>query len=569
MQNIPFKTNLPAEPYNDYNLGEVGLPCLLCTNDLRIKLLSLEVPKSPSWARFILKLRQIIASDRRQLVVDGQVLSCSINWIRDHVHQMKGYKHWEHDLKSYLEFIIRNQHKDGFFYEIAVVGNNAHLKFVDEYFTKHFPDDHVGLVRLQLEADVEYLIVEGAVSVYKATGDDEWIKQMLPYLEKGIEYMTSHPDRWDKEHGLVKRTFSIDTWDFTYGYSGNDRNIHPESPMSIMHGDNSGVYQAMNQLAWLNRRFGNEEKAAEWENKACKLKENLDKYCWNGNFYTHQYHLNHKGAECADETKILSLSNAYDMNRGITTPEQTEAIISEYIRRRDEVEAFAEWFSIDPPYEKFDNGDGYWGKYQYINGGIGSFTAGELAKAAFNNGFEEYGWDILCRLRDLMFEHNGELYFLYNPLTKENIAGGPSGWGAAAIMSAVDDGLAGIKDLDVCYNAMEFAPRWAITDMKEIRYITGYEVSKCLIETLYRRTEEGLHYELRTPSESIKCHILLPIGEKCKELFVNGEPYLFTSSKVRNSNYIDFDISNSTSTIGFAGWKKTAPIDIQIVFENV
>ena len=60
MQNIPFKTNLPAEPYNDYNLGEVGLPSLLCTDDLRIKLLSLERAKSPSWARFILQLRQTL-----------------------------------------------------------------------------------------------------------------------------------------------------------------------------------------------------------------------------------------------------------------------------------------------------------------------------------------------------------------------------------------------------------------------------------------------------------------------------------------------------------------------------
>ena len=148
MQNIPFKTNLPAEPYNDYNLGEVGLPSLLCTDDLRIKLLSLERAKSPSWARFILQLRQTIAFDRRMVVVDGQVLATSINWVRDHIHQLKAFKHWEHDLKSYLDFLIRNQHEDGFFYEIAVVGNNAHLKFVDEYFTKHFPEDHIGIVRL-------------------------------------------------------------------------------------------------------------------------------------------------------------------------------------------------------------------------------------------------------------------------------------------------------------------------------------------------------------------------------------------------------------------------------------
>ena len=34
------------------------------------------------------------------------------------------------------------------------------------------------------------------------------------------------------------------------------KGIHPDTPMSIMHGDNTGVYQAMNQLAWFNRRLG-------------------------------------------------------------------------------------------------------------------------------------------------------------------------------------------------------------------------------------------------------------------------------------------------------------------------
>ena len=48
--------------------------------------------------------------------------------------------------------------------------------------------------------------------------------------------------------------------------------------MSIMHGDNSGIYQAMHQLAWFNRRLGNNEKAVEWEKRAEVIKENMIKY---------------------------------------------------------------------------------------------------------------------------------------------------------------------------------------------------------------------------------------------------------------------------------------------------
>jgi len=42
-------------------------------------------------------------------------------------------------------------------------------------------------------------MVEGAVKVYKAVGDDDWILKALPKLEKGIEYMMSDQKRWDKE----------------------------------------------------------------------------------------------------------------------------------------------------------------------------------------------------------------------------------------------------------------------------------------------------------------------------------------------------------------------------------
>ncbi len=153
----------------------------------------------------------------------------------------------------------------------------------------------------------------------------------------------------------------------------------------------------MNQLAWLNRRLGNTEKASEWEKRAEEIKNNMFKHLWNGRFFIHQYHLNHTGADDLERT-WLSLSNAYDINRGVTDLKQAQSIIDEYISRRKTTEAFAEWFSIDPPYENFNRHKA--GKY--VNGAISPFTAGELAKAAFNNGYEEYGWDIITRFIELV-----------------------------------------------------------------------------------------------------------------------------------------------------------------------
>ena len=81
----------------------------------------------------------------------------------------------------------------------------------------------------------------------------------------------------------------------------------------------------------------------------------------------------------------------------------------------------------------------------YVNGAISPFTAGELAKGAFTNGREAYGWDIVKRMME-MVKRDGTIYFLYDPKTKAPQGGGPSAWGAAAMMSAVDEGLAGVVD---------------------------------------------------------------------------------------------------------------------------
>ena len=44
--------------------------------------------------------------------------------------------------------------------------------------------------------------------------------------------------------------------------TGPDRRIHPWEPMPAFHGDNTGVWQAMGQLAAMNERLGRADRAA-------------------------------------------------------------------------------------------------------------------------------------------------------------------------------------------------------------------------------------------------------------------------------------------------------------------
>ena len=504
-----------------YNNRELGFPSVLTTTD-------------PELGLFLHTLRSNIYEDRSLVFIDGKILVTNKNWIRDHVHVMKAMRHWEYDLKSFLNFIIATQREDGQFYELVKQMDDYHWMFVNEDCRVMYPEDNLSLVRLELEADIEYLVVEGAVYLYRTTGDDEWLRRTLPRLEKGIEYITSDSKRWDEAHGLVKRPFTIDTWDFTsQPDAGTNRRIDENTPMSIMHGDNSGVYQAMKQLAWLNRRLGREDTARGWEARADRLRENIFRYLWNGRFFIHQLHLGHDGIDEL-ETQRLSLSNTYDINRGLTDTAQARSIIEEYMSRRAHTDCFAEWFTVDPPYDTFY----VYKKGRYVNGAISPFTAGELSKAAFNNGYEEYGWDIIRRFIDLT-KRDGTVYFLYWPDSRPQPELGPSAWGAAALISAVDEGLAGINDVGVNYDEICFAPKFPVTHYTELRYLTGYEVSGKLVDVRYILTDEGMRYDICSPAKLIHAHMLMPKGRQCGRLLINGENAEYRRERVGESEYIN------------------------------
>lgn len=535
---IEFEHKLPAMNINGrhngtYNNRELGFPSVLTTTDYKL-------------GEFLHTLRSNIYADRALVFIDGKILMCNKNWIRDHVHVMKGMKYFEYDLASFLNFIIDTQREDGQFYELIKQYDDYHWKMVNEDCRVMYPNDNLTLVRLELEADIEYLVVEGVMYLYQITGDNNWLRSVLPKLEKGINYITSDTKRWDKKHGLVKRPFTIDTWDFTYlERSQHDRRIHDDEPMSIMHGDNSGVYQAMKQLAWFNNRLGNSDRAKRWEERAEMIRENMMKHLWNGRFFIHQLHLNHNGIDNL-ENERLSLSNTYDINRGLTSVEESRSIIKEYMKRKQTTDKFAEWFSIDPPYKDFKS----YKEGEYVNGAISPFTAGELAKAAFNNGYEEYGWDIVSRFIELV-ERDGNIFFLYYPDSRPQPDGGPSSWGAASFISAVDEGLAGIKNTGVNYDEIEFSPKFPVTHYTELRYITGYEINHTLVDVRYILKEYGMRYDIISPAKKMSVRILLPKNKKASTFLINGVETDFDIYTIGESEYVNFSVAKCQENMSF------------------
>lgn len=532
-EQMKFSHTLPSLTNGDikcgtYNNPEMEYPGFLNTI-------------SPDLGLFMEALRDTVRNERRMLLLDGKVLICCHNWIRDCTYMLDAFKHWEYDNHSFFDYLIENQTEKGFFYELVKQMDDLHWTYVDEECRKLFQEDNVAMVRLELEADIEYLMVLYAKSVYQVEGDKEYIRRILPNLENGIEYMTSDPKRWNAELGLVVRPYTIDTWDFTNDESSQtDRRIY-EDKLCAMHGDNSGVYAAMTVLAEFNMMLGNNVKAFEWQERAENLRRAMFEHLWNGRFFMHQLPVT---CEPLDEfeRERLSLSNTYDMNRGVTSIEQSRSIIGEYMKRRETTDAFCEFFTIDPPYKQFM-------KYpagKYVNGAMSPFTAGELALASFQNGYEAYGYDIIKRFTELWKKDKG-VYFLYarsgGPVS---VGAGPSGWGAAALLKAVEEGLAGVKDLSCKFGILGFAPRWAVTEYKCLHYITGYEKTHIHVDVRYEMNDTQMLYEIHTPSDQINCHILLPENKTCACAEVDGKNVPFMLNTVGDSVYADFILAGKT-----------------------
>lgn len=466
-------------------------------------------------------LRDTVSQYRRKWSRGDRAFIMNHPWLRDNIHKMKGCKYWDPEMSAFVDMFLDMQHEEGFFYEIIGGADHNHLPLVGEKHKRVEAEHDLAWIRLEIEADIEYLMVEAAHTLWQITGDAEAMKARLPGLTRGLEYMTSHPSRWDEEHQLVKRTFTIDTWDFTYGIPDyrTNRRIEPHMPMCIFHGDNSGLYQACAQLARMWDAAGDAPQAGRWRRTAGEIRQRTNSLCFNGQFYTHQIHLTPVETG-VDEEGILSLSNTYNINRGLPTPDMARAIIDTYRQRRDQLperpdpRPFAEWFSIDPPYPRF----GDYRPGEYINGGIASFVAGELALAALTHDRERYGADILRRVVAKMRE-DGALYFLYTP-DGSNQGGGPSGWGAAAVLAAMMEGLAGIVDDDVLFRKTTVSPRFAAAEIDQARVCARYGPSGAYMALDYQHnpSNKSIRIALAGVAEEVTLRVLLPAGAEQPEV---------------------------------------------------
>lgn len=465
-------------------------------------------------------------------------------WIRDHSDMMRGAKYWETDLKSAIDHFAETQTARGWIFDYFTMTPEK-VPCEKENWAKY--------VRVPVEADVEYRFIKGVHLAWQATGDDRWMKGLIPHMEKALEYILTDEWRWDKRTKLVKRAYTIDTWDFDYTARRHpwlNFQVSDKTFWGIMHGDNSGYYEAFMLLSKMQDHLGNRSRARHWRTFAESFRKRANKLCFNGRFYTHHVHLVPVKIEGVDESEQLSLSNPMDINRGMATHEIASAIIREYRRRGETTKAFAEWFSIDPPFPDGIYGDDKIIGGAYCNGGIMPLVGGELALAALEHGFEEYGVQQLLKYEELT--RNNETYLWYfpngKPASRETStspdASPTDGWGSSAMLYALIEGLAGVVDLDILYRRVRLSPRWIAAGRNEARVSCAYGPSGASVGYTYEHRPGQRTFDLEISGQgTIHLHLLLPQASKATSVQVNGRKITFTNSRVETSRYVDASFS--------------------------
>lgn len=477
-------------------------------------------------------------------------------WLRDHVYQLHGFRHFDGDVRGALDAFRGYQQGDGSF---------------PDFLPR--PEFQIAAARTPVEADVEYLYVQGVYEAWQASGDDNWLRTHLGSMRRALEYTLRNPLRWDAARGLVKRPYTIDTWDFEVGPTTTDPVTGNPAPRhwidertiwGIFHGDNTGLAQALTMMGRVEERAGDPNLAQFWRDLANGIMRNINALSWNGSFYRHHVPFQPVNLPGVDHERQLSLSNAIALNRGVLNVEQGQAILAEYIRRA-EVErtstapgAFAEWFSIDPPFPPGTVGlAGRSGEIpgSYVNGGIMPLVGGELARGAFRYGHEEYGLAILEHYWQRMLSR-GRSFLWYHRDGAEGVGSDdtiPSdGWGTAAMLSAMLEGVAGIEDRGIAYRDVVISTRWNATpDVRDAYAATRYAAGDGYVAYRWQYGENVIDVQVSSSADRTRLRILLPpgVGEGRRSRItatLNGGPIPFQIEQLINSRYLLVDAGDTT-----------------------
>ena len=355
---------------------------------------------------------------------NGKTYRYFVNWVLDNNNTMRGMQYFSPYSRDLTDLFRENQKSDGMIWSFVQPDRDDFHYYETAYsylgYFKH--GDGAWFVRQPAENHVEYNFVNMMYQHWKASGDNEWMKMNLSCAMRALDFCVADSLKWSKRFQLLKRPYCIDSWDFQV-----DDKYTPEAPLSptmvvvpgktkfgVFFGDNTGYFDACNQLSEMLDSTGQKASAEKYRKRGKEILDRLIALSWNGKYFTHfiDEDPSVKRDLGVDEKSQIAQGNMYSLNRGLPH-EMNKAIINTYLelRKRLPENSPGEWYAIYPPFEKgFGIHDAKW---QYMNGGMAGHAMGEIARGAYENGFEDYASGVMQKMLDLIKKGENRLWFAY------------------------------------------------------------------------------------------------------------------------------------------------------------
>jgi hypothetical protein len=130
----------------------------------------------------------------------------------------------------------------------------------------------------------------------------------------------------------------------------------------------------------------------------------------------------------------------------------------------------------------------------------------------------------------------------------------PDNWGAAAVVYALIEGLAGIRDTGVAFDRALLAPRWSAAGVREITATAKYEASGGYVRYRYWREGNQLNLLFATSAAETRVEILLPGDFDLRTSRLNKREIVPEIRVVEESRYACFEIdANGIQEIELTG----------------
>jgi hypothetical protein len=109
------------------------------------------------------------------------------------------------------------------------------------------------------------------------------------------------------------------------------------------------------------------------------------------------------------------------------------------------------------------------------------------------------------------------------------------------MLYALIEGLAGVEDKSRLFETARISPRWLAAGIEKADVQVCYENAGIGISYSIHYSDEDLRMEMFAPHSDVAFHVLLPAKSRASHVRVNRIEREFSSSRIRRSNYVDFE----------------------------